>query len=233
MDKVYQSADEAVADIPDGSTIAVAGFFTCGTPVPLIQALARQKARDLTLVCQQVGPGTPDVTQLVINGQVKKAICNYPFFRSVSRGQTDPFEQAVRAGKIEVEVYPMGTLIEKLRSAGAGIGAFYTPIGVGTAIEMGKEKRRFGDREYLLEAALKPDYALVYAHKGDRVGNLVFRKTARNYNPEMAKAARVAIAAVENLVDPGDLDPDAIHLPGIYVQRVVPVTRPRYIPNID
>lgn len=233
MDKVYPSTDEAIADIPDGASIAIAGFFTAGTPIHLIQALARQGAKDLTLIVMQTGPGNEDITQLVINRQVKKAICNYPFYRSVSRGARSPFEQAVRAGEIEVEVFPMGTFIEKLRAAGAGIAGFYTPTGVGTVVEKGKEKRKFGNRDYLLELALKPDYAFVYAYQGDRMGNLVCRKTARNYNPEMAAAATITIASVENLVEPGQLDPDRVHVPGIYVQRVVKVDRPHYVPSID
>lgn len=233
MDKVYRTADEAVADIPDGASIAIGGFFTAGTPVPLIKALVKQGAKNLTLICQQMGPGNEEVTPLVINGQVKKAICNYPFYRSVSRGAESPFEQAVRAGKIQLEVYPMGTFIEKLRAAGAGLAGFYTPTGVGTTVEAGKEKKTFSGKEYLLELALSPDYAFVYAYQGDHAGNLVCRKTARNYNPDMAAAARVTIAAVENLAEDGQLDPDRVHIPGIYVQRVVQVAKRIYLPNID
>lgn len=233
MDKVYLSVDQAIEDIPNGACIAIGGFFSAGTPAPLISALARQGAKDLTIVCQQMGPGNEDMTQLVRNRQVKKAICSYPFYRSLSRGASSPFEQAVRAGQIEMEVYPMGTFVEKLRAGGAGIPAFYTPTGLGTVMETVREKRRFGERECLLELSLKPDYAFVYAHKGDRMGNLVCRKTARNYNPEMAAAARVTIAAVENLVEPGGVNPDGIHVPGIYVQRVVKVDRPDYFPSID
>ena len=233
MDKLYPGVDEAVADIPDGASIAIGGFFTAGTPVPLIQALVRQGAKGLTIICMQMGPGNEDINQLVINGQVKKAICNYPFYRSASRGADSPVEQAVRAGKLEMEVYPMGTFIEKLRSGGAGIAAFYTPTGIGTVVEAGKEKRVFGDKEHLMELAIKPDYAFVYAYKGDRMGNLVCHKTARNYNPEMAAAGRITIAAVENLVEPGQLDPDMVHVPGIYVQRVVKVDRPEYFPTIE
>ena len=233
MDKVYPSVDEAVADIPDGASIAIGGFFTAGTPVPLIQALARQGAKELTIICQQMGPGNEEINQLVINKQVKKAICNYPFYRSASRGASASFEQAVRAGEVEVEVYPMGTFIEKLRAAGAGIAGFYTPTGVGTVVETGKEKRVFGERECLLEMAFKPDYAFVYAYQGDSMGNLVCHKTARNYNPEMAAAAKITIAAVESLVKPGELDPDKVHVPSVYVQRVVKVDRPEYFPTID
>jgi 3-oxoacid CoA-transferase subunit A len=233
LDKVYPSIDEAVADIPDGASIAIGGFFTAGTPVPLIQALARQGAKDLIIICMQMGPGNEDINQLIINKQIKKAICNYPFYRSASRGADSPVEQAVRAGELEMEVYPMGTFIEKLRAGGAGIAAFYTPTGIGTVVETGKEKRAFGDREYLLELALKPDYAFVYAYRGDRMGNLVCHKTARNYNPEMAASARITIAAVENLVKVGELEPDMVHVPGVYVQRVVKVERPEYFPTID
>jgi 3-oxoacid CoA-transferase subunit A len=233
LDKVFPNVDKAVEDIPDGATIAISGFFTAGTPLPLIRALAKQGAKDLTIICMQMGPGNEDINQLVANKQVKKAICNYPFYRSTSRGATSPTEQAVRNGEIEMEVYPMGTFSEKLRAAGAGIAAFYTPTGVGTVVEQGKEKRQFDNREYLLETALKPDYAFVYAYKGDRMGNLSCHKTARNYNPEMAAAGKITIAAVESIVKPGEMDGDMIHIPGVYVQRVVKVDRPRYIPTIE
>jgi len=234
LDKVYDSIEEALADIPSGASIAIGGFFTAGTPVHLIQGLAEQGAKDLTIVCQQMGPGSEVINQLIRNRQVKKAICNYPFYRSASKGASTTFEQAVRAGEIELEVYPMGTFIEKLRAGGAGIAGFYTPTGVGTVVEVGKEKRTFGDRECLLELALKPDYALVYAYKGDSEGNLIYRKTARNYNPEMAMSAGITIASVENLVEAGELDPDCIHTPGIYIQRVVKVPRPSpYYPTIE
>ena len=233
MDKVFASIDDAVADIPDGASIAIGGFFTAGTPVDLIQALSRASAKNLTIICQSMGPGNEDVTQLVVQGQVKKAICNYPFYRSATRGADSPFEQAVRAANIEVEVYPMGTFIEKLRAGGAGLAGFFTPTGVGTVVERGKEKKTFNGREYLLETALKPDYAFVHAWRGDSVGNLMYRKTARNYNPEMAAAGKITIAAVEELVELAELDPDKVHTPGIYVQRVVRVQRRNYIPTID
>lgn len=233
MNKVFPNVAKAVEDIPDGASIAIAGFFTAGTPLPLIKALVEQGAKDLTIICMQMGPGNEDINQLVVNKQIKKAICNYPFYRSASRGANSPTEQAVRAGDIEMEVSPMGTFSERLRCGGAGIAAFYTPTGVGTVVEEGKEKRQFGDREYLLETALKPDYAFVYAYKGDRMGNLCCHKTARNYNPEMAAAAKITIAAVENIVKPGEIDGDMVHIPGVYVQRVVKVDRLRYIPTID
>jgi len=234
LDKVYGSVKEALADIPDGASIAIGGFFTAGTPVHLIQGLTEQGAKNLTIICQQMGPGSEIINRLILNGQVRKAICNYPFYRSASQGANTPFEQAVRAGEIGLEVYPMGTFIEKLRAGGAGIAGFYTSTGVGTIVEIGKEKKTFDAREYLLELALKPDYAFVYAHKGDWTGNLVYRKTARNYNPEMAMAARITIASVENLVEPGELNPDCVHTPAIYVQRVVKVPRPSpYYPTIE
>jgi len=233
LDKTYANVDETVADIPDGASVAIGGFFTAGTPFQLIRALAKCKAKDLTIICQAFGPGNEDISQLVMQGQVKKAVCNYPFYRSATRGLKSPFEQAVRAGKVEVEVYPMGTFIERLRAAAAGLAAFYTPTGVGTVVEWGKEKRVFNGEEYLLELAFKPDYALVHAWSGDRMGNLICRKTARNYAPEMAAAARITIASVEELVEPGELDPDKVHVPGIYVQRVVEVERLNYIPSIE
>jgi 3-oxoacid CoA-transferase subunit A len=233
LNKIFPDVDSAVADIPDGASIAISGFFTAGTPIPLIKALAKQGAKDLTIICMQMGPGNEDIAELVINKQVKKAICNYPFYRSASRGAESPVEQAVRNGELEMEVYPMGTFTEKLRAAGAGIAAFFTPTGVGTVAEAGKEKRRFGDREYLLELAIKPDYAFVYARKGDSMGNLMCHKTARNYNPEIAAAGKITIAAVEELVEPGDIDSDMVHIPGIYVQRVVKVDRPTYFPTIE
>lgn len=233
MNKVYSSIDDAVADIPDGASIAIGGFFTAGTPNDLITALARQGAKDLTIICQQMGPGNESIMELVAKRRIKKAICNYPLYRSASRGATSPFEQAVRAGDIEVEVYPMGTFIEKMRAGGAGIAAFYTPSGVGTVVEKGKKKEVFNGREYLLELAIKPDYAFVYAYKGDRMGNLTCSKTARNYNPEMAAAAKTTIASVENMVKPGELNPDMVHVPGVYVNRVVKIDRPNYYPTID
>ena len=233
MNKTYANLDDAIADIPDGASVAIGGFFTAGTPFHLIQALARHGAKDLTIICQSLGPGNEDMNQMVLQGQIRKAICNYPFYRSATKGASSPFEQAIRAGKVEVEVYPMGTFIEKLRAGAAGIAGFYTPTGVGTVVELGKEKRAFNGREYLLELAIKPDYALIHAGKGDWMGNLVCRKTARNYAPEMAASARVTIASVEELVEPGQLNPDMVHVPSIYVQRVVKVERLRYIPSIE
>jgi len=228
MNKVCSTTDDAVADIFDGATVAVSGFFLAGVPLALIQAIIRKGVKDLTLACG-VGPllAFPEyLEQLVENRQIRKVIESYPFYRSATKGANCAFEQAVRAGKIEVEVYPMGTLAEKYRAGGAGIPAFYTPTGVGTFVAEGKEVRVFDGREAILETALRPDFALIHAYAGDPEGNLVYRKTATNFNPEMAAAARITIAEVENLVNVGDLDPDRIRTPGIYVQRVVKVDRP-------
>lgn len=170
---------------------------------------------------------------LVRNGQVKKAICNYPLNRSASKGSQHPFEQAVRSGEIELEVHPMGNFVEKMRCAGAGIPAFYTPVGAGTLVAEGKEVRIFHGRETILEEALPLDYAFVHAHKGDCEGNLIYRKTSQNYNAVMAMAARVTIAEVEFLVPVGGLDPACICTPGIFVQRVVEVGRVKITPGID
>ena len=231
MNKVYPSVDEAVVDVFDGASIALGGFFTAGNPVYLIKALAKRGSKNLTIITQSAGIGNWEINLLINNRQVKKAICNYPFFRSASR--LSPFEQQLRAGEVECEVYPMGTFIEKLRAGGAGIAGFYTPIGVGTSVAEGKECRGFNGKEYLLELALKPDFAFIHAYKGDSYGNLVYRKTSRNYNPEMAMAAKITIAEVENLVEPGEIDPDHVHTPGIFVQRVVKVERPKIDVTIE
>lgn len=224
MDKLFANIDEAVADIPDGASIAFGGFFTCGSPIYLTEALARRKCKDLTIISQTIGVGNWELNLLIKNHQVKHAICNYPFSRSASK--ISPFEKQLRSGKVTCEVYPMGTFIEKLRAAAAGLGAFYTPTGVGTIVAEDKETRTIDDRAYLLEYALKPDYAFIHAWKADRMGNVIFRKTAQNYNPEMAKSAVITIVEAENVVKNGDLDPNAIHLPGIFVKRVVKVDRP-------
>jgi 3-oxoacid CoA-transferase subunit A len=231
MDKLYFSADSAVADIPDGASIAFGGFFTCGSPIYLTQALARQGAKNLTIISQTIGVGNWELNLLINNHQVKHTICNYPFSRSVSK--KSPFEKQLCAGEVTCEVYPMGTFIEKMRAGAAGLGAFYTPTGVGTIVAENKECRVLRGREYLLEYALRPDYAFIHAWKADRVGNVIFRKTAQNYNPEMAKSARVTIVEAENVVEPGELDPNMIHLPGIFVKRIVMVDRPSLKVGID
>jgi 3-oxoacid CoA-transferase subunit A len=227
MDKVYMSAGEAIEDVFDGAVIAFSGFFSAGRPLELTRALARKGVKNLTIVAQQVGTGNEEILELVVNGQVKKAIANYPFPRSATKGLDHPFEQAVRQGKIEVEVFPMGTFAEKLRCAGAGLPAFYTPTGAGTVVAQGKEVRIFNGVEALLETALPVDFAFVHAWKGDREGNLVYHCTASNYNNVMAMAGKVTIAEVETLFEPGELDPNFIHTPGIFVKRVVEVGRPK------
>lgn len=235
MNKVITSVAEAIADIEDGATIAVPGFFTCGVPRALLRALIEKGVKDLTFACG-CGPlvgASEELELLVENGQIRKLIDSYPFFRSASKGRKSRFEEAVRAGEIEVEMYPMGTLAEKYRAGAAGIPAFYTPTGVGTVVAEGKEVRSFDGVEAVLETALRPDFALVHAYVGDWEGNLAYRGTASNFNPVMAAAARCTIAEVENLVEPGEIDPNGVGTPGIYVQRVVQVERPRVCVSID
>jgi 3-oxoacid CoA-transferase A subunit len=238
MDKVVRNFEEVLAGIEDGATVAIGGFFAAGVPRALLRALIEKRVKDLTLACGS-GPllgALHELNGLVKNRQIRKVIDSYGLFRSANKGMEHPFEQLIRAGEIELEVYPMGTLSEKYRAAGAGIPAFYTPAGAGTMVEDAtltnlesnrtvKETRFIGGRVSVLEYALKVDFALIHAHKGDSEGNLIYRKTARNFNHVMAMAAGVTIAEVENLVEPGGLDPDAIHTPGIFVQKVVKVPR--------
>ena len=246
MNKVIHSAEEAIADIEDGATIAIPGFFAAGVPRILLRALIEKRVMGLTLACG-CGPllgASEELELLVENGQIRKVIDSYGLYRSASKGLQDPFEQAVKAGEIELEVYPMGTLAEKYRAAGAGIPAAYLPTGEGSIVEQStvtsipeyrekKETRIFGEKRYVLEYALKPDFAFVHAHTGDREGNLRYRMTARNFNPVMAAAGKITIAEVENLVEPGGIVPDDVHTPGIYVQRVVKVPRLSFALTID
>lgn len=241
MDKVVSSVDEAIADIQDGAMIAIPGFFTCGVPRELLNALIRRGVKDLTLACG-CGPlvgANDECTQLVNNGQIKKVIDSYGLSRSASKGMQDTFELAVRDGKIELEVFPMGTLAEKYRAGGAGIPAFYTPTGVGTVVEdcvvssiktkrEKKETKVINGQKYILEYALRPDFAFIHAAVGDREGNLKYAKTARNFNHVMATAAKVTIAEIENLVEAGELPPDDVQTPGVYVHKVVKVPRPTF-----
>ena len=226
MDKVCPSADAAIEDVFDGAVIAFAGFFSAGRPLELTRALARKGVKDLTIVVMQVGVGNEEILDLVANGQVKKAICNYPFPRSASKGADHIFEQAIRQREIDMEIYPMGTFAEKLRCAGAGIPAFYTAAGAGTVVAEGKEVRVFNGVATLMETALPVDFAFVHAWKGDREGNLVYHYTASNYNNVMAMAGKVTVAEVETLYEAGELDANFIHTPGIFVSRVVEVGRP-------
>jgi 3-oxoacid CoA-transferase A subunit len=238
MNKLVQNLEEAVQDIGDGAVVAIGGFFAAGVPRLLLKALIEKKAKNLTLACGS-GPllGAKDELQcLVSQGQVRKVIDSYGLFRSATKGANHVFEQKIKSGEIALEIYPMGTLAEKYRMAGAGIPAAYIPTGAGSMVEdtvitnieaekAKRETRQIDGMTCVLEYALKPDFALIHACEGDTEGNLRYRKTARSFNPVMAMAAKVTIAEVENLVDPGQLDPDSIHTPGIYVKRVVKVPR--------
>jgi len=214
MNKVVASADEAIRDITDGSTIMVGGFGLCGIPENLIEALVRKGVRNLTTISNNAGVDEFGLGKLLATGQIKKHIGSYV-------GENKLFERLVLTGQLELELNPQGTLAERIRAAGAGIPAFFTPTGVGTIVAEGKEVREFEGRPYVMERALKADFALVKAWKADRWGNLVFRKTTRNFNPMMATAARVTIVEVEHLVEPGEIDPDQVHLPSIYVKRIL------------
>ena len=214
MDKTVASADEAIADLQDGATLMAGGFGLCGIPENLIQAIRRRGTRNLTVISNNCGIDSKGLGLLLANGQVKKMIASYV-------GENKTFERLFLDGKLEVELNPQGTLAERIRAGGAGIPAFYTATGYGTLVAEGKETRDFGGRMYVLERALTADVSIVKAWKGDRFGNLVYRKTTRNFNPMIATAGRITIAEVEQLVEPGQLDPDLIHTPGIYVQRVV------------
>jgi len=238
MNKVVNEIEEAISEIEDGQMIAIGGFFAAGVPRILLRALIAKGVKNLTLACG-AGPllgAMDELNELVSNRQIGKLIDSYGLFRSATKGAEHPFEQQVRAGEIEMEVYPMGTLSEKYRMAGAGIPASFIPVGAGSMVEestinnieksrSSRETRIIDGKTCILEYALKPDFALVHAHTGDPEGNLRYRKTARNFNHVMAMAARVTIAEVENLVKQGDLDSESIHTPGIFVQKIVPVSR--------
>jgi 3-oxoacid CoA-transferase len=213
MNKVVTSAVEAVRDIPDGATVMVSGFGLCGIPENLILALRDQGAKDLTVVSNNAGVNDFGITFLLQNGQVRKMISTYV-------GENKVFEKMFLDGSLEVELNPQGTFSERMRAGGAGIPAFFTPAGYGTLVAEGKEVRWFKGKPYVLETGLTADYAFVKAWKGDTAGNLVFRRTTRNFAPMMCQAARVAIAEVEELVPAGAIDPDAVHVPGIFVKRL-------------
>lgn len=213
MDKTVPNADEAISDVRDGALILMGGFGLCGIPENLIAALRRKGTKNLTIVSNNAGVDDFGIGLLLQNRQVKKMVSTYV-------GENKLFEELVLKRELEIELNPQGTLAERLRAGGAGIPAFYTPTGYGTMVAEGKEVREFGGRMYVLERAIHGDFAFVKAWKGDRWGNLVFRKTARNFNPMMATAAKVTIAEVEELVDFGTLDADNVHTPGIYVDRI-------------
>jgi 3-oxoadipate CoA-transferase alpha subunit len=233
--KIFKSCNEAVADVFDGATVMVGGFGSYGgLPINLIVALANQGAKDLTVIANMGGVGFEltkrikpggyiDLAILFERGQVKKFIGSVPALGG--QPPTSPLERLHNAGKLEVEVVPQGTLAERIRGAAGGIGGFYTPVGVGTVVEKGKEKKVINGKEYILELPLGADFALVKAHKADTLGNLVYRKTARCFNPVMAMAAKVTIVEVDQLVPAGELDPEDIVTPHIYVKRVVEVPR--------
>jgi 3-oxoadipate CoA-transferase alpha subunit len=227
INKVFETFEEAVKDVPDGAVIMVGNFAgPGGTPFYLIQALRKQGAKNLTIVANTAGGigltlDYDDHRILFENKQVKKVIASFPFSTSASRPSVA--EKQILSGEVELEIVPQGTLSERIRAGGAGIPAFYTPTGAGTVIEKGKEVRVFDDRPCLLERALKADYAFVRAFKADLMGNLVYRGTQRQFNPIMAIAARTTIAEVDRIVDAGELDPEAVITPGIYVKRIVKV----------
>jgi 3-oxoacid CoA-transferase subunit A len=214
MNKVLASAAEAVALIPDGATIMMGGFGLCGIPENLIAALHARGTRDLTVISNNAGIDTFGIGVLLKTRQVRKMVSTYV-------GENQEFERQCLSGELELELVPQGTFAERIRAGGAGIGGFFTPTGYGTVVAEGKETRVIDGRHYVLEAPLKADFAFVKAFRGDRLGNLVYRRTARNFNPMMATAARVTIAEVEELVEPGALDPDAVITPGIFVKHLL------------
>lgn len=220
---LLETADEAVSGIEDGSTVLVSGFGLAGMPFDLIDALIRQGAKDLTVVANNAGNGEVGLAALLKAGRVRKVLCSFP--RQVD---SYVFDELYLAGKVELEVVPQGNLAERMRAAGAGIGAFYCPTAVGTPLAEGKETRTIDGRDYLLEYPIRGDYALVSAHRADRQGNLVYRKTARNFGPVMATAATTTIVQVGDIVETGSLDPEAVVTPSIYVDRVVAVEQRRY-----
>jgi len=213
VNKVVRDAREAIADVQDGATIMVGGFGLCGVPEDLINATREKGVENLTIISNNAGIDGLGVGILLEARQIRKIIATYV-------GENQLFEKLALAGELEVELVPQGTFSERMRAGGAGVAAFFTPTGYGTVVAEGKETREFDGRMYVLERALKADFAFVKAWKADKWGNLVYRKTARNFNPVMATAARITIAEVEHLVEIGSIDPDAVHTPAIYVQRI-------------
>jgi 3-oxoacid CoA-transferase subunit A len=214
MNKVLDSADEAVARIFDGATIMCGGFGVCGNPENLLLALHRRGTRNLTVISNNAGIDDFGLGRLLKARQIRKMIASYV-------GENREFERQFLAGELDVDLVPQGTFSERIRAGGAGIGGFFTPTGYNTVVAEGKETRIIDGRLYVLEMPLRADFALVRAHRGDRLGNLVYRKTARNFNPMMATAAECTIAEVEHLVEPGEILPDAVHTPGIFVRHIL------------
>jgi 3-oxoadipate CoA-transferase alpha subunit len=218
IDKVVSSLQAAVADVQDGATIMIGGFGTAGMPAELIDGLLSQRARNLTIVSNNAGNGDTGLAALLKTRRVKKIICSFP-----RQADSYVFDGLYQAKEIELELVPQGNLACRIEAAGAGLGAIFTPTGYGTLLAEGKESRMIDGRNYVLEYPIRADYALVKAYKGDRWGNLVYRKTARNFGPIMARAAACTIAQVEEVVPLGALDPETVVTPGIFVQRIVPV----------
>ncbi len=218
IDKLEASAAAALADVKDGATVMIGGFGTAGMPFVLIDALIAQGAKDITIVANNAGNGDTGLAALLKAGRVRKILCSFP-----RQSDSWVFDDLYRSGKIELEVVPQGNLAERIRAAGAGIGAFYCPTGYGTLLAGDRETRRIDGRDYVLEFPIRGDVALIKAYKGDRWGNLTYRKTARNFGPVMAMGARTTIAEVNEVVELGALDPETIVTPGIFVQRIVRV----------
>jgi 3-oxoacid CoA-transferase subunit A len=213
MNKVVANADQAIRDVFDGASIMIGGFGLCGNPENLIRALVRKGTKNLTTISNNAGVDGAGVGMLLANGQIRRHIGTYV-------GENKLLEEMVLKGEVDLQLVPQGTFSERIRAAGAGIPAFFTPTGVGTVVGDGKEVREFDGRPYLMERALRADFAFVKAWKGDPWGNLIYRKTARNFNPMMATAAKVTIAEVEELLEVGELDPDLVHTPSVYVKRI-------------
>lgn len=222
INKVVASADEAIRDVKDGMTLVVGGFGLCGIPENLITALVKKKVKGLTCVSNNAGVDDWGLGLLLQTKQIKKMVSSYV-------GENAEFERQFLSGELEVEFAPQGTLAERMRAGGAGIPAFFTPAGYGTKIAEGKETREFDGKHYVMERGIVGDFSLVAAWKADRIGNLVYRKTARNFNPMAATAGRICVAEVEQIVEPGELDPDQIHTPGVFVHRIVVAPRVKRI----
>ena len=223
IDKRVASAADAVADVFDGATVMIGGFGEAGSPVELIHALIDQGARNLTVISNNTGNGQVGLAALIRSERVSKMICSFP-----RTADSTVFPELYRAGKIELELVPQGTLAERIRAGGAGIPAFFTATAVGTLLEKGKEMRSFNGQDYLLETGLRADYSLVKAKRADRYGNLLYSKTARNFGPVMCMAATTAIVQVEQMADAGEIDPETVVTPGIFVKRVVVVPHPAH-----
>ena len=222
IDKGVESLARAVAGIADGASLMIGGFGTAGMPDDLIDALIERQVGDLTIINNNAGNGEHGVAALIKAGRVRKIICSFP-----RQADSHHFDAAYRAGKIELELVPQGNLAARIQAAGAGLGAIFTPTGVGTLLAAGKETRRLGGRDHVLEYPIHADFALIKAYKADRWGNLIYRKAARNFGPIMAMAAKITIAQVAEIVPLGELDAEAVVTPGIFVQRVVEVPRSR------